>query len=560
MRIAVLIGVAMIPAFLAGWWVGKQRMEPVLSDKEQYVQVGSSPQSPIPAVSRPQSQMKEAIKLSGRQASDHSEFQLYWQTYQTAAGLSAQTLQDELTVLATNTDEHYRQGISRIYFSRLVSLDGALAFQLALRLYGERMEDFEVLQNVLHEWVLIAPEAAVASLAQLDDKPIKHWLISSVIHDPAAASLLDKESLLPMLPSSMRQGMLVRLKQDLPPEQSFEHFLSGNYSTNEREAGLMNALLQWGRQDPQAALDKIITSLPANRQRNYLNLVLRQWAETDANSALNQALVLEKGDGDLIATVLQAVAERDGLAAMTQFQQHRNRMQPHAVQGILATWATHDLDGTLSYVEQNSAWIDKTQLTPMLSNFAQQRPIDAALWVSNANLPQAVIRNVAGQLVYAHPDDAEALLEYSLDGNLRNSLIDSLANEKLAMGFAEASAWVQSKLPPQQWTEKRRELLSNLAHQNPAEAADYVFEQVPVDEHLVASVAMNWASRDTQSARQWVQSLPSGPAKNMAISGYMRNLNPSQINDAYFLLEQISDDAVRQRLQNHLTQQLNQGQ
>lgn len=549
MRFSHLVwGVISILAFATGvyWGTGPQVASPV--------NIMTEPQAPGPvanAVLRPDAN-RVLAEPGTRSFEPQSQFDIYWQAYQEAASMSADALQAKLSELSFHPERHYRDGLSKVYFSRLASFNAAGAFELALQLYGKQRTAHPILASVAHEWMLQAPQALLARIDDITDKPLQNRLLISILEDPATEALLDSQQILARLPLQYRRAMELRVSQDDEPAQTFERFLTGDFTVNEREAGLMTALYQWSESDPNAAVDKVLTSLPQAQHRKFLSLILREWAFQSPMEALQRAVTLERGNGVLISAVLGSLAEQDGRAAMQQYLSYKDRLPSSSVQELLGSWAMHDVSGALAYVEQEGGWINRKHMSTMMMWYAQQQPAEALLWAEEQQLPPSIMQNLAQQLVRVSLPQAEAMLEQSGSQQVRDSLIEHIAETKLEMGFEQASTWLQARIPVEQAQERKANLLNKFAYRNPAQAAEYVTQFEKPDARLVSRIAGLWAERDLSAARGWVMSLPPGDVKDRAIGGYLSELTAGQLDDVPLLLEQVSNQSYRQRLQKRI--------
>lgn len=541
MRRSHLIWAAIaILACIGGWHWGAKR---------QTVQLATPLERAADSVMPIVSSQHPMLAHQAHGGEPRSEFNIYLQAYQEAASMSEEALRAKLTELSSHQDLHYRNGLSKIYFSRLVSLNGAGAFELVLQLYSEQRQALPILAAVAHEWMLMAPQELLRRIDAIADKYLQTRLLISLLEDPASGSLVDSQQLLTRLPPQYRRSLELKIQPDEEPEHIFERFLSGDFSAVERESGLMTALLQWSESDPSAALDKVLTSLPEAKHRKFATLILRRWATHSPMLALQRATAMERGNGSLITTVLQGMAERDGRAAMQQYLNYQERLQPGAVQELLSSWAMHDLSDALAYVEQEGHWIDEQHLMTLAIQYAEQQPYAALQWVSDRQLPVSIQQNVAKRIVITAPSQAESILEQTTNQIIRDSLIEDIAKIKLDSGFEQASTWLRANVPVEQFNKKQKSLLRQLAYSDPATAAEYVMQSTEPDGRLISRIAEFWTASDISAARGWVISLPPGELKDQAIGGYLSSLTSGQLTEAPALLQQVSNQKYRQRLQ-----------
>jgi hypothetical protein len=107
---------------------------------------------------------------------------------------------------------------------------------------------------------------------------------------------------------------------------------------------------------------------------------------------------------------------------------------------------------------------------------------------------------------------------------------------------AEHSETRADTLPLSAW-----KLGSNLAHENPAEAAQWASGLPASKEQIEATkgVAMAWAETDPSATAKWIESLPHGTARDGAAAGLALDLAGPDPKTAFELAESVHSTAER---------------
>jgi hypothetical protein len=181
--------------------------------------------------------------------------------------------------------------------------------------------------------------------------------------------------------------------------------------------------------------------------------------------------------------------------------------------------ADHPLPATDSGNPEHSPDLDQNR------DWARKNPAAALAWLLNApDGPQleAVVEIVCSEMAQTNPAQAVALAERcrTSNTNFLSRLLDNLAQQWAEQDLSAAATWVAA----QPAGEDQERLLGRIAlvqsKTNPEAAARFVAEQMspgPVQDEAAISVIYQWALRDANAARAWVQLFPEGKLRYRAL-------------------------------------------
>ena len=161
-------------------------------------------------------------------------------------------------------------------------------------------------------------------------------------------------------------------------------------------------------------------------------------------------------------------------------------------------------------------------LRRVAQNWAAQDPESAERWATRLNDPServSALSDICFQI--AQTNAAQALFkaeQYGL-GAAPGAVRENLVQQWAGQDFYSAANWAEQ----QPKGEQRDEMLSRLAFVQsataPAEAVQLVVGQIPpgpIQTEAAISVLHQWAMRDLNAARSWVELFPAGPVRDRA--------------------------------------------
>ena len=256
------------------------------------------------------------------------------------------------------------------------------------------------------------------------------------------------------------------------------------------------------------AFARLLDGITANNAKDIFQTFLSKgWDSPRAEEQIrmiaeNWAAVDGKGAADFIASI-----------------PHDERPQ-NSLRATLTEWAMRDLDGA-------EAWA-KAETTN------QPNPYMIGVIAGAANVDIARAEN----MLYAMPFGRERgdAMAYVVGAHLQN-------------GEADAMNWALSVPDPRLEQAAIRRVASQVAIQNPAQAAAWVLQNSNKDslQNNVSEIARQWSDQAPADAVNWAFALPAGPARDAAISSslpalaqqdpatvekLLANQQPTQVTDS----------------------------
>lgn len=280
-------------------------------------------------------------------------------------------------------------------------------------------------------------------------------------------------------------------------------------------------LRQMALNDPQEALRIALASENPAQRNNALSGVLSSIATTNPTLAMNH---LDKVPAGRMRTqVIMEIASRLAETSITSAVDWLNDledtgMRRQAWMQISSAIAYRDADGAAEMIdrvpkEAREAWIGS-----VAGAYAQSDPTKAIQWVrrfqDEPNYPQMVqqvVMNAAGN----NPELVLDIIDRTADGKQREQLLAGVM-PMLAHTAPESAA----------------RLLDDISDEN-------------LRSQTIGMVASAWAQADLPAARKWVASLPSGSARDQALTSMIRSAAVSA-DDALSLIRQIQSPEQRQ--------------
>lgn len=155
--------------------------------------------------------------------------------------------------------------------------------------------------------------------------------------------------------------------------------------------------------------------------------------------------------------------------------------------------------------------------------WAARDPEAALKWASEIKSPAerfSGIRAACLELSQTNPAAAINAMQTLNVANDRNAL-ENIVQSWAGQDFSAAKTWALTESPP----DSRDTLLTRisfvLSQSDPREAANFIVKNLPpgaIQTEAAISILHNWAIKDWNSAKQWVDQFPEGPLRERAQS------------------------------------------
>lgn len=302
----------------------------------------------------------------------------------------------------------------------------------------------------------------------------------------------------------------------------------GKSGKTQRLASRMTSeeLAQKTQADIAKKLEEIARMPWSPQAERLLNQALGQWAKIDPQAAMNYAMTLES-----------------------------RRARVNAVNNILSTWAQADPAAAQAWYLQNMPQdpLAAASTVRMLYSNMGIADMGAAL-AAVAQLPTAELQNIAMQTLMSQvvrSGDETAVLSYysSLtDPAMKNYLAVSMAQTWAAYQPEVSAEWLAKVSDPAMLNKYVPSFAATWAYDDPAAAAQWAssIAYSSLRNSTVQSTTRTWAKEDPIAAADWVLTLnPPSPQADPAIQGLVGTISQAYPQGAMMWANSISDPNAR---------------
>ena len=491
-----------------------------------------------------------------------SEFAQYSATYAIAQNLNEAQVMARLGQARQLADTHDVVGLSRIFFSRYVELNGQRASDYFFEHFGAQEQYKSLLLEIYHEWAFLDPEATAANIRKLTQADFQQDIILSLVGAPVFSHSNEVQLLAKLLPPNLQQYAQYAVIRNQGHEQAFRYFLALDKSDPQRRAGLRRAFYDLAKQDPVAALSYLPELDNAEDVRNYQVMVISMLAKTDGEMAVEQAIKL---DGDsrnksnkLLVTALEQIAASDGQKAFELAQTHKALLDNKINMRLLSGWARNDPRAAAGYWQHNLGLTNKENVHGLASSYAEKYPQEAYEWAQDLKLPKHILRMMVNTFARNDLSQAQSYLQNSSADNQsveqRSLFISSIAELKSRDDIKGARQWLDQFENEKGYLQAKDQLMNNWIHQDPQGAAgEVLFDEQK--ERYIGSLVQSWYSSDPQSTQQWVLSIEGDVLRDQALAILIPKVAQNDAALAEDLMQTVVDEQVLKNLQRRLVNQ-----
>jgi hypothetical protein len=363
----------------------------------------------------------------------------------------------------------------------------------------------EVMTQLFARWGELVPIAAMAfvnELPKLTDRPdaVSAVLNAWMEHDPAAA-----EKWVRTLPAGALRNevwitvILAHAASD--PARALvlaqQAIISWSSSSTIAEAIFGN----WTLNDPKTAAARAFQLPEGMLRTDALQIVAKQWAETDPAQAIKWAQSLPD----------RLVPERVSLGGSATY---RGADRTNTTTEILGPWLRRDRDAVFQWLADlpDDPW--KTSMVSTACKYSVENLRDPEMTVQMARfLPQGgemrygMLCEGAIQLAEHDPKAGLAMLSYETDKAARLTILEGLASSLKGDDLLTALREVQAD----------GTAIGNLTRWADPETAAHWALQQPESEKYLPKIGAAWLVKDPEGAQEFVRTLPP-PLRDDALS------------------------------------------
>lgn len=318
----------------------------------------------------------------------------------------------------------------------------------------------------------------------IDDSLVRGTLVQGILYAQGAAD--PKSALLAAfdLEPKLAEGEAPTL-ESRRQEIAFRHALTA-------------ALSGWASTDPEAALAYVNEQLDDSYKSQSVNAVYASWAEVDPKAAIAAAATLVgRQQRDVAQSIYRNWGGSNPAAAMAHASENleNGRTKDETLDGILRQWASDDLSGAVTWVEQTT---------------------------ENREEAVGALRTVAYGLASRKPAQAAALLNAYPELITSRGLSSRLASEWSKQDPAATAAWTEALADPGARDDAIKTTAGNWASQDYDQA--YTWAQGLPDARsralALSNVALRQAQEGMDQPTSWIQNLPAGFERDRTVAGY----------------------------------------
>jgi hypothetical protein len=327
----------------------------------------------------------------------------------------------------------------------------------------------------------------------------------------------------------LMQRAIARRWASLDPEAALRE-IAGTRDRDVRSILASEAARELVRRDPDAALARL--SQPGPLPGIFLTrFIIGALADKDPGRAAAYLLTQPIRDDDVFATVAARWAESDSAAAVAWATSvPMGQARTAALNAAWSVWGEKDpATVATAIINAPETRFDASILRSVAGAWSKDEPRAAIAWIER--LTRQVDRDNAwaGFSLDARTLGAEAsiqLLKEIGSDNRRAQVAAQMARDWARDNAQAALAWAQQLPEGAVRNGALRPVLEEWAAINPSQVVAYLTANPTVDpkSDLLPGAAGLWATRDSAEALQWLQSLPSGLARDEIVNQMARGL------------------------------------
>jgi hypothetical protein len=311
--------------------------------------------------------------------------------------------------------------------------------------------------------------------------------------------------------------------------------------------------------------------------------VARAAKQTDDLAAwLGKYMVGDTIPADRMTVAIQdALRESDPVKSMILFSQLMQNMTAENAQAAFATvrenvagfdairylpmltyaWGNVDGEKAIATVREGGGREAMFGSAGVLAGWASKDPEAAKAWLT-ANASEGpengfMVRSLVTGLARSNPEEAMKYIN-GLEGDQRNEMIGVLAEEKIKLGTAAATAWALGLTDEKMKASALDRISGQMARQDPAKAAEWVKQYASESwgKDVIGTPAREYAQRDPNAAYKWLSTIPAGPSQTEAYSQVFREWARNDATAASAALNGMSAGANRDQAVSSFTRSI----
>ncbi len=528
---------------------GYQSNHPVSQQEFNLPAQVQAPERPAPLV-RPEP--------TTERASINRDDGLFGQQY-AAHKLAAQSTQSELIELldkyVASDDPFHNGNLALVFLERLIEIDveAALAYSETAPSQKRQL----LLGSVYTSWARIDPDSMSQNFAEIRDMSTRYQIGVRLLMDPVFVATTYDDRIRAALGPHGRAIVQHTDSMRTSPEEAFRAAL--NSEGMRRSSEISQALGRWYESDPEAALNALDALEPKDQMAALAGVVVT----ASQSSFLGGYELVQKYAPEnlqLLGTTLSMMVAVDPERGLPYLERHFEEtgnvgLMSQAMMG----WASTDITSAVAYVNRLPNHV-RANIEPTLAHYyVRHNAEDAVAWARKSGSPQ-LMQSVASRLAHTDLGAAERWLSEAESPEIQATLLRDIAQQKTQLGLDEAMNWLDEYKDNQAYDQAAITIISIYSQADPERSARFL-NTLDGTEGLgpaYNSIATTWAYSDTESAENWVRSLPEGQNRDFATMGLIQSLAMNDPEQAVSLIDDLrpeNPDRMRQFIARRLYMQ-----
>ncbi|MGE9266560.1 MAG: hypothetical protein ACQKBY_00575, partial [Verrucomicrobiales bacterium] len=312
-----------------------------------------------------------------------------------------------------------------------------------------------------------------------------------------------------------------------------------------------------------AAEAEKLETMPMSERLLASFLLFSSWSEKDPLAAMEYANSEMGMAGNFVKpTILQGWASADPVNAAKYFQDNPNefRMMQGGRRGpgrgmsaagtIAAEWAKQNPNAALNWAQGLEGRDAASATASVITQMAKEDPAEAASIAAGleGDSRGEALESIAEQWAKTDWAATESWLN-TLSGDEKN---EATATALESLASVDAAGAADKLLAMPEGEERDRitdDVAGELAKEDPQAAVAWLAKNASeeVQRDSMRDVMMNWASRDAEGAREWIDTQESGRVRDSAVQTYLWSSQQGSGAETVQLAQSISDERDRER-------------
>lgn len=439
-------------------------------------------------------------------------------------------------------DPLHNYNLVSIFLEKFTSLDPHEAIKFIET--NSSVANHRFISHVVTSWVREDPEAAIDYFNSLTNMQLKNEIAGRLFSDPT----LDDSGLLAELEQSLGQSTfamrdMMQVNQ-LPPPQALEEALLMNHPS--RMSTIQMALIRWLRNDPEAAIARIQSHSNTEERHQMLQSILHEYVNINEDAAFEFAQANLSDNVQLEQQMLSMLGQRDPKRTLPMIEDFISRTgNANPLNSLIASWVQQAPAEALAYIDTMDEQRRGTLYQSAAFSYVNSHPDEAFDWLlrQSDRYPQMVENTIASSINHNTVSIAERMIAQVENPSIRTRLITGIGNYKASQSPETALTWLEGYQRDPAYPTAVQNVISSMSHQNPKGAARAIEARITEDyaAPMIGQVAANWYRGNAQEALDWLQGLPDGEAKNMALSSIVSNVAHQDPEAAQEILDGIPE-------------------